>query len=121
IGSWYDKEVLDLVVRRKIPLEVCLTSNFQTGAIPSLKEHPAHKLFMAGAVVTLNTDDPSISNDLTMSDEYEVAVETLGFSYQDLRKVLNNSIEAAFISKDEKEGLRNKVLPLFDLTLTDKV
>lgn len=120
IGSWYDKEVLDLVVRRNIPLEVCVTSNFQTGAVPSLKEHPAHKLLMAGAVVTLNTDDPSISNDLTMSDEYEVAVETLGFSYEDLRQVLINSVEAAFVPKHEKEDLRNEALFLFDSTLADK-
>ncbi len=121
IGSWYDKEVLDLVIKRKIPLEVCLTSNFQTGAVPRLKDHPARKLLMAGAVVTLNTDDPSISNDLTMSDEWQIAIEEPGFFYEDLRQVLINSVEAAFISKDEKKDLRSRALPLFDSTLNAKV
>lgn len=113
-GAWYDQDVLDLVIHRRVPLEICLTSNLHTGAIARLEEHPARKLLKAGAIVTLNTDDPSISGDLTMSDEYNVAVEVLGFSIAELRQVLENSIGAAFLPLDEKQELWREASDFFD-------
>jgi adenosine deaminase len=117
VGAYYDTDVLDLVVAERVPLEVCLTSNRDTGAIPDLRENPAYKLFGAGARVTLNTDDPSISGDLTMTDEYRNALEVLGFSLSDLKAVLRNSIEAAFVSADDREVLWSKASSRWDQVL----
>ncbi len=64
----------------RIPLEVCLTSNVQTRVAPSLREHPLRRYFDAGLVVTLNTDNRLISG-TTLTDEYWLAHQHLGFSW----------------------------------------
>jgi adenosine deaminase len=91
----------------KVALEVCPTSNFQTGAIPRMMLHPLLDLFSLRLPVTLNTDDPSIS-DTTLSDEYVVAVQTLGLPKGMIYRALRNSIEAAFIPEEERGALRDQ-------------
>ena len=81
-----DEEVLELVRSRNVALELCLTSNVQTGAVPTMPTHPAAELLQRGALVTLNTDDPCVS-DCTLTDEYFAAVHDLNFSMEDLRQV----------------------------------
>jgi len=48
------------LVERRIPLEICITSNLRTGAVASLGAHPLRRLYDAGVAVTLNTDDPAM-------------------------------------------------------------
>ncbi|NMC01363.1 MAG: adenosine deaminase, partial [Chloroflexi bacterium] len=86
-------------------LEVCPTSNFQTGAVPGLTVHPLIDLFGLRLRVTINTDDPSVS-DTTLSDEYLVAIKAIGLSRRLIFRALRNAIEAAFIPDEEREGLR---------------
>ena len=105
VGCWFDRDVLDLVTRRGVALEVCPTSNVHTGAIDPLEDSPALALLHHGVKLTLNTDDPSISGDLTMTDEYANALHSLGFSVPDLKAAFKNSIDAAFISSAEKRRL----------------
>ena len=71
---------------------------------------------MLGVNVTLNTDDPSIS-DTTLTDEYMVAVMGLGVSLRDLRLFTRNSIRAAFLSPAEKLQLEQLIFDEFDARL----
>ena len=69
--------------RRRIWLDLCLTSNFQAEIVPTFAEHPFRRLLQAGVSVTLNTDDLTVS-DVTLSEEYARAVEQLGVTLPEL-------------------------------------
>ena len=112
-----DSNVVQLVRQRNVTLEVCPTSNLQTGAVDNFGLHPLRDLYVLGVNVTLNTDDPSVS-DITLTDEYMVAIMGLGVQLRDLRRYLRNAIQAAFISPLEKQSLSTQLLSEFDAQLT---
>jgi len=99
-----DPALVDLARERKVPFEVCLTSNSQTGAVSSLAEHPVRRMLQAGLNVTLNSDDPSISG-ITLSDDYRLAVEALGMAGSELAKCVLQAANAAFLSEAERGQL----------------
>jgi len=103
-----DPAAAGLVRERQIPLEVCVTSNVQSGAAPSLAEHPLPKLAAAGLNVTINTDDPAISG-ITLSDEYRLAVEVLGLSPGALRERILAAARAAFLPEAERAALIERI------------
>lgn len=96
-----DVNVLDLLMFKKVVLEICLTSNLQTGAVKRLEEHPFTALFRLGVFVTLNTDDPGISA-TSLTDEYLLALRGLKITQEELLAVIRNGILGAFISPAEK-------------------
>lgn len=106
-----DPEVLDLLAERSIPLEVCPTSNVQTSTVPDLRSHPLPALLARGLAVTLNTDDPSISG-IDLAHEYRVAQEELGLDEDDLRRMQENAVAGAFLTREERDDLLG-VLPPF--------
>lgn len=109
-----DSRVLKLVRDRNVALEVCLTSNLQTGVVHKMEHHPLLDLYDLGLQVTLNTDDPTVSN-LTLTDEYEVATNILGVRYHHLRQFVLNAAAAAFLPEDGRNRLIThfeKALPL---------
>lgn len=108
-----DSNVIQLLRQRNITLEVCPTSNVQTGVIDNFGLHPLHDLHVLGLNVTINTDDPSIS-DTTLTDEYLVAIMGLGINLLDLRTFTRNAIRASFLSLEEKQTLEQQVLTEFD-------
>ncbi len=99
-----DDHIAQLVKERGTAFEVCVTSNFQSGVIPSLEAHPLKKMLDHGINVTVNTDDPSISR-ITLSHEYYVACENLGFSEDVLKQRIIAAAQASFLSDNEKENL----------------
>jgi adenosine deaminase len=109
VRSIEDPEVMDLLAERGIPLEVCPTSNIQTSTVPDYASHPLPALLARGLAVTLNTDDPSISG-IDLAHEYRIAQEELGLSEDDLRKMQENAVAAAFLSPEERDDLLG-VLP----------
>lgn len=104
VRSIENSEILRLVRDRQIALEVCLTSNLQTGVVHKMGHHPLIDLLHLGVLVTLNTDDPSIS-DSTLTDEYRVAVDVLGLEYAELRQLVLNAARAAFLPDAERQKL----------------
>jgi adenosine deaminase len=86
------------------PFEVCLTSNYQTGAVKVLAQHPAARMIEAGLNVTINTDDPSISQ-ITLGNEYRVAMEDLRISKEVLKERILAGAQAAFLPEGEKKKL----------------
>ena len=99
-----DSEVLRLIHERGVALEVCLTSNLQTGVVHSIGHHPLRDMLNLNLLATLNTDDPSVSN-LTLTDEYEVAVNSLGFGYPELRQLILNAAAVSFLPDGERRQL----------------
>jgi adenosine deaminase len=103
-----DKNVVQLLRQSGVPLEICLTSNLQTGATVAFSQHPLRDFFHLGVLTTINTDDPSIS-DTTLTDEYNVAVESMGFSVHEIQRMIVNSARAAFLPCDEKKKLTRRL------------
>jgi adenosine deaminase len=100
-----DSQVCQMLRNERIVLEICPTSNIQTGAVRNMWRHPLRDLYHLGVAVTVNTDNTSVSN-TTLTDEYLVAVLGMGVALFELREMLMNAVEAAFLPDDEKENLR---------------
>lgn len=110
-----DPGVVELARSAKIPFEVCLTSNYQSGIVKRLEDHPVRRMAAQGLVITLNTDDPGISR-ITLTEEYRRASRFLGFTPAEVGQFILNAGEAAFLEDPEKEtflaALRQELIPL---------
>jgi adenosine deaminase/aminodeoxyfutalosine deaminase len=96
-----DPELVRHLAEKQIPVEVCLTSNAMTGCCTALEQHPIRKLFDAGVLVTLNTDDPDMFR-TTLVREYQIAQEVFGFSESELCRLAKNSFRASFLPEQRK-------------------
>lgn len=94
-----------LARERGVVFEVCPTSNYQSGVVPSLETHPLPKMLEAGLRVTLNTDDPSVSG-IDLSHEFALAHETLRLSHEALWQCTATALESAFLSQPRREALQ---------------
>ncbi|MFF4046125.1 adenosine deaminase [Streptomyces chartreusis] len=94
---------------RRVALEMCPTSNLQTGAATSIAEHPITALKDLGFRVTLNTDNRLVSG-TTMTREMSLLVEEAGWTVEDLRTVTLNALKSAFIPFDERNALIEDVV-----------
>src|SRR5919108_69731 len=99
-----DKRVIALARERGTAMEVCITSNYQSGVVQSLDTHPLMDMLNAGLNVTINTDDPSISR-ITLSHEYYTACEDLQMPQNTLRQRIIAAAKACFLPDNEKEDL----------------
>jgi adenosine deaminase len=114
VRSIEDHRVVRLLRERNVTLEVCPTSNLQTGVIHNVTQHPLRDLYFLSVPMTINTDDPSIS-DTTLTDEYLVAVMGMGLEIRDIQKCILNGARAAFVPPDEKEALVQQFRDYFAL------
>jgi adenosine deaminase len=113
VRSIENSEVIRLLRDRNIALEVCLTSNLQTGVMRNFSHHPLRDLYMLGVPVTLNTDDPSVS-DTTLTDEYLVAMMAAGLRMGQLRALCANALRAAFVPEAERQALEAQIMAEWD-------
>ncbi|MCW2662907.1 MAG: add [Mycobacterium sp.] len=94
---------------KRIPLELCPSSNVQTGAVKSIAEHPFDLLARARFRVTVNTDNRLMS-DTTMSLEMSRLVEAFGYGWSDLERFTINAMKSAFIPFDERLEIIDEVI-----------
>ncbi|HEL1828825.1 TPA: adenosine deaminase [Streptococcus suis] len=97
-------EAIQAFVNSGATLEMCLTSNLQTGAADSIEYFPYCELVEAGANITINTDNRTVSN-TTLNREYQLFVEYFGTSKADFYRFNQNAIQASFASEEEKKVL----------------
>jgi adenosine deaminase len=97
-------ELLKQVRDRGTVFEICLTSNLQTRTVPSLREHPFKKFLDEKLRLTLNTDDPAISN-ITLTDEIELAAEAFKLTPRQIRELQLNAAAAAFAEPSVRREL----------------
>jgi len=84
------------VLDKRIPLEICLSSNVHTGAAESIDKHPFGIYYRYSFRVTLNTDDRLMS-DTTMTNEFKLAQQLFKLGVDDLEKITINSMKSAFV------------------------
>jgi aminodeoxyfutalosine deaminase len=110
IAAVNDLRLMDLLVERQIPLEVCPGSNLRTGALDtqlrrqgaSIEEHPLPRLFRHGIPVVLSTDDPAMFH-TTLLGEYQNAAR-MGLEEKELAEIVRMGFNHAFLSDTEKRG-----------------
>jgi len=94
---------------KRIPLELCPSSNVQTGAVKSIAEHPFDLLARARFRVTVNTDNRLMS-DTTMSQEMLRLVEAFGYGWSDLLRFTINAMKSSFLHFDERLAIIDGVI-----------
>jgi len=104
-----DPKTINLLLKKEITLEICPTSNIQTKAYLTYKEHPFKDFIDLGVNVTLNTDNMTVSN-TTLNKEYSIMKKTFGLNNDDFLKLYKNSVHASFLEKKDK----NKLLHLIN-------
>lgn len=104
IRSIDDPLLLAHLQRCGVTLDVCPSSNLYTGAAVSWDEHPLRQLYDSGVAVTINSDDPTFFH-TTITEEYRKSVQHFGFTGDDLCKLVRNSVMAAFLPKETRHSL----------------
>ena len=94
---------------KRIPLELCPSSNVQTGAAPSIAEHPIGLLHDLRFRVTVNTDNRLMSG-TSMSREMSLLAEAFGWGWSELQWFTINAMKSAFIPYDERLAIINDVI-----------
>ena len=114
IATMHDPALAELLMARRIPLEVCPVSNICTGALAkqlgkasaTLAEHPLKRLFDAGVPVTLATDDPAMFHTDLLSEYGNCA--TMGFTLAETVRLAGQSFEHAFLPANQKQAFLNR-------------
>jgi adenosine deaminase len=99
-----DETLLPLLLERGIVLEICPTSNVQSGVVADFDAHPLPWLFRQQVLTTINTDDPLVSN-ITLSDEIERSVNYMGMSLDEVKQITLIAAQAAFLPESERSAL----------------
>ena len=102
--AWEDPELVEYLVDRRIPLEMCPISNVRTHVVGSLREHPIRRYFQAGMVVTVNTDDPKMFQ-TRLADEYRLLEQECGWTKAEICRLILSAIESSWLSDERKTSL----------------
>jgi adenosine deaminase len=94
---------------KRIPLEMCPTSNVHTGAAKSLADHPIGLLTQLRFRVTVNTDNRLMS-DVSMTSEMAALADTFGYGWADLQWFTVNAMKSSFLGFDERLDFINEVI-----------
>ena len=106
---------------RRVPLEMCPTSNVHTGAAPSIAEHPIGLLRRLRFRVTVNTDNRLMS-DTSLSKEFAALVDTFGYGWDDVEWLTTNAMKSAFAPFDERLRIINeRIKPGYALLRAEEV
>ena len=108
-GTYQLGRLAAIVRDKRIPLEMCPSSNVQTGAVRSIAEHPFDLLARLRFRVTVNTDNRLMS-DTTMSMEMLRLVEAFGYGWSDLARFTINAMKSSFIPFDERLAIIDEVI-----------
>ena len=103
-----DPELLRHLVERRIPLEVCPTSNLATGAVRSIEEHPIREMVAAGAVVTINSDDPPMFA-THLNREYEVAAELLDLDADGVAELAAAAVRSSYLDEAGRDEMLTEI------------
>ncbi|MFC4335285.1 adenosine deaminase [Salininema proteolyticum] len=107
-------DLADYIRDQRIALELCPSSNVQTGAAESVETHGIGELDRLGFRTTVNTDNRLMSN-TTLSREFHLVATANGWGWEDIERQVVNAVKATFLHHPDKvELLREVVVPFFD-------
>ncbi len=106
--AFEDEKLVEHLKINKIPVEMCPLSNVKTGVVKSIEEHPVKDFYRKGLVVFLNTDDPKMFSN-TLSEEYTAFVDKMEFQLNDVKILMDNAINSAWLADNEKKKLHLEI------------
>ena len=106
VATIEDEQLMSYMVNNNIAIESCLTSNFQTGTVTDLTEHPLKVFLRHGIKACLNTDDPAVQG-IEIKNEYQVARQVLNLNDNDITQLQKNAIDVCFLADTDKKVLLN--------------
>ncbi|MCB9452633.1 MAG: adenosine deaminase [Anaerolineaceae bacterium] len=109
-----DEDIVKMLVDRGIVLEICPTSNYQSGVVDTWAAHPLPELWRRGVSTTINTDDPLLSG-ITLTDELVSAVSNLSLTVDDMKQHVLTAARAAFLPDSERAALVSQFTTLLDM------
>jgi adenosine deaminase len=95
VSLFEDEKLIALFQEKQIHIEMCPTSNFRTGSVSKLENHPIKRAHELGLNISVNTDDPG-PFECSMNSEYDLLQSMFGFTEDDFKVIYNNSIGARF-------------------------
>lgn len=104
VAATQDPALMEYMAKNNIAVESCPTSNYQTATIADVKDSPMPVFLDNDIIVSLNTDDPAVSN-IDLPHEYKVATDVIGMSDAQMAKVQENGVKSAFLSDSDKKAL----------------
>ena len=104
VQIYRDLKTMNYVKSKGVVLELCPTSNWLIGAVPSKEEHPFRKLFDYGIKTTINSDDPGIFN-INLTHEYQLLEQLHHFNQDEFARCNNYAAQASFIPSDKKQAV----------------
>ncbi|MCE2596323.1 adenosine deaminase [Motilimonas cestriensis] len=104
VKAIHDEKLLAFMANNSIGIESCPTSNIHTSTVADYKTHPIKTFLNAGVPVSLNTDDPGVSN-IDIAHEYQIAASEIGLSQSEIFTLQKNGLAMAFLSNSEKQAL----------------
>ncbi len=104
VACQHDQKLMDYMRDNNIAIESCLTSNYQTGTVKELKNHPITTFLANQLLVSLNTDDPAVEN-IELKHEFTLAKSLLGLSDAQISQLQKNALQASFLSASDKQAL----------------
>ena len=96
------------VLNEQVPLEMCPSSNVQTGAVPSIAEHPIHSLDRLGFRVTVNPDNRLMSA-TTITREFALLAEAFDYTLSDVRRLSINAAKGVFAPYPVRRALVQRI------------
>ena len=113
VRSIEDPHLVKYLRMNALPLEICPSSNISLQVYPDYARHPLRRLWDAGLLITLGSDDPPMFG-TDLNHEYQLLVSEFGFSQAELEQVSLNGIRASFLNEDEKRQLIKEFQQEFD-------
>ena len=103
-----DDELVSYLRETRLPVEMCPISNVRTAVVESIEAHPIRRFFDEGLLVSVNTDDPKMF-DTSLEEEYVALVEQLGFTFDDVKKLIENAIDSTWADDATKMRLKQEL------------
>jgi adenosine deaminase len=103
-----DPVLVDHLREKRVPIEMCPTSNLRTGVVADISKHPIRAFFDQGLLVSVNTDDPRMFG-TSLEAEYLSLAEHQGFRLEDIRRLVENAIDSTWAEESARARLRREV------------
>ncbi len=116
VRSIEDSALVATLAERKLPLEMCFTSNLQTKAIKNAESYPLCRFLEQGLAVTVNTDNMTVSG-TDLRREYRLLQDAFGLSEDALKAIACSAADGAFLPDSKKESLKKQIEEHFSLWL----
>ena len=109
-----DPVLVDYLLKKQIPIEMCPISNVRTKVVDSIEDHPIKQFYEKGLLISVNTDDPKMFN-TSLTQEYYMLIEKLGFSLRDIIILIRNAVDSSWCDDATREKLINVIAANKDL------